>query len=49
MQIIPKDTRECYQIDITEIPDKLRTDKNSKYLLSIIDTFSKFGGNQRRP
>ena len=39
MQIIQKDTRECYQIDITEILDKLQTDKNSKYLLSIIDTF----------
>ena len=45
MQIIPKDTRECYLIDITEISDKLQTDKNSKYLLSVIDTFSKFGGN----
>ena len=45
MQIIPKDSRECYQIDITDIPDKLQTDINSKYLLSIIDTFSKIEGN----
>ena len=45
IQIIPKDSRGCYQIDITDIPDKLQTNKNSKYLLNIIDTFSKFGGN----
>ena len=45
MQIIPNDSRECYKIDITDIPDTLQTYKHSKYLFSIIDIFSKFGGN----
>ena len=31
------------QIDLTEIPIKLQTDENAKYIISIIDTFSKFG------
>ena len=29
-------------MDLTEIPDKLKKDKEYKYLLTIIDTFSKY-------
>ena len=44
MQIIPKRPRYEYQVDLTDIPSKLKTDKYNTYILSIIDTFSKYGG-----
>ena len=44
MQIIPKGPRYEYQVDITDILSKLKTDKYNTYILSIIDTFSKYGG-----
>ena len=43
IQIVPKGPKYVYQIDLTEIPIKLQTDENAKYIISIIDTFSKFG------
>ena len=45
IQIIPKGPRDVFQLDITDIPSKLQTDELAKYLLSIIDTFSKYGFN----
>ena len=33
-----------YQLDLTEISNKLSKSDNRIYILSIIDTFSKFGG-----
>ena len=32
-------------MDLTEIPEKLKSDDNAIYLMSIIDKFSKFGYN----
>ena len=43
IQIVPKGPKYVYQIDLTEILIKLQTDENAKYIISIIDTFSKFG------
>ena len=43
IQIIPKGPSDVFQLDITDIPLKLQTDEYAKYLLSIIDTFSKYG------
>lgn len=43
IQIIPQGPKDTYQIDITEIPDLLQSDDNCKYILTIIDHFSKFG------
>ena len=45
IQILPKGPRDVYQLDLTDIPNKLQTDQNAKYLLSVIDTFSKFAYN----
>ena len=45
IQIIPKGLSDVYQLDITDIPLILQTDEYVKYLLSIIDTFSKYGYN----
>ena len=41
IQIIPDGPRDTFQIDITEIPKLLQTGDNCKYILSIIDQFSK--------
>ena len=41
LKIIPKLPKDIYQIDLTVLPLKLKTDDNAKYLLCIIDTFSK--------
>ena len=40
---MPKISKEVYQIDLTILPIRLQTDENAKYLLCIIDTFSKYG------
>ena len=45
IQIIPGGTKDCYQMELTEIPEKLKSDDNAIYLMSIIDQFSKFGYN----
>ena len=42
VQIIPGGPRDIYQMDLTNIPDKLKKDKEYRYLLTIIDTFSKY-------
>ena len=44
-QIVPDFPKEEYQLDITELPKELITSKGERYLLSIIDTFSKFADN----
>ena len=43
LQIIPKGPKDVFQLDITDILTIIQTDGNEKYLLSIIDTFSKYG------
>ena len=45
IQIVSQGPKNCYQIDLADIPAKLQTDENKKYLLNIIDTFSKFDGS----
>ena len=45
VQIFPQGSSDCYLIDLTEIPPKLQTDENVKYLFNIIDIFSKFSGS----
>lgn len=42
IQIIPNGPRDVYQMDLTIIPEKHRTDENSIYLICIIAQFSKF-------
>ena len=44
MHIIPKGPKYEYQIDLTEVPEKLPKSENKIYILSIIVTFSKYGG-----
>ena len=41
----PQGPRDVFQLDITDIPLILQTDEYAKYLLIIIDTFSKYGYN----
>jgi hypothetical protein len=43
VQIVPKVSKEFYQIDLTVLHLKFQTDDNVKYLLCINDTFSKYG------
>lgn len=43
IQIIPQGPKDTFQIDIMEIPKLLQSDDNCKYILTIIDQFSKFG------
>ena len=43
IQIRPQGTRDTFLIDITAIPKLLHSDENCKYILAIIDQFSKFG------
>lgn len=45
IQIIPNGPKDTYQIDLTEIPEEIRFEEGERYLLSIIDVFSKFGYN----
>jgi hypothetical protein len=45
IQIIPGGPKFFYQIDLTEIPEKLKSDDNAIYLMSILGQFSKFGYN----
>ena len=40
---MPKISKEVYQIDLTILPLKVQTYENAKYILCIIDTFSKYG------
>lgn len=49
VQIVPQGPKDCYQVDLTDIPSKLQTDDNEKYLLNIIDTFSKCAGSYILP
>lgn len=42
IQIIPQGPKDTFQIDIMEIPKLLQSDDNCKYILTIIDQFSKF-------
>ena len=44
VQIIPKGLKFEYKIDLTEVPEKLSKSENKIYIISIIDTFSKYGG-----
>jgi len=44
VHIIPKGPKYEYQIDLTEAPKKLSKSDNKIYILSIVDTFSKYGG-----
>ena len=43
IQILTKGPKEVYQLDITDIPEKLKKDDTTNYLLCIIDQFSKYG------
>ena len=43
VHIIPKRPKYEYQINLTEVPEKLSKSENKIYILSIIDIFSKYG------
>ena len=44
-QIIPYYPKEEYRLDITELPKELIPSGGERYLLTIIDTFSKYATN----